>query len=60
MALNTFKCNCLTPLHFKGLKVCLTFAVQQPLPFLVLFSCSHSEATHMQSDTEILNYSSFC
>jgi len=20
MALNTFKCNCLTPLHFKGLK----------------------------------------
>jgi len=21
MALNTFKCNCLTPLHFKGLNI---------------------------------------
>jgi len=21
MALNTFKCNCLTPLHFKGLTI---------------------------------------
>ena len=23
MALNSFKCNCLTPLHFKGSKLCL-------------------------------------
>jgi len=24
MALNTFECNCLTPLHFKGLKPSIT------------------------------------
>ena len=26
MALNTFKCNCLTPLHFKGLK-CISLSL---------------------------------
>jgi len=29
MALNTFKCNCWTPLHFKGLKIHHTKRVEQ-------------------------------
>ena len=38
MALNTFKCNCLTPLHFKGLTHMLVHIGENFMHMFVVFN----------------------